>query len=185
MREAGGPGRGGSSTLPQKRNPVGATGALACAKRAPGLVAALLAALPQEHERGLRRLADRMGDPARAVPAHGRRGCAHGRRAARLEVDPARMRANLEASGGGLVAERIALALAPALGRAAAQERVEAACRRALERGTPLRDVLAADAEIAARARPAELKALLDPTRLLGASAELVERALARHRARQ
>ena len=164
VREAGGPGRGGSSTLPQKRNPGrrhrrarlrqarararrgAARGAAAGARARLGGWQIEWEVLPE-----LFRLAG-------AAAAH-MGGALRG-----LEVDPARMRANLEASGGGLVAERIALALAPALGRAAAQERVEAACRRALERGTPLRDVLAADAEIAARLAPAELEALLDPT---------------------
>jgi len=185
VREAGGPGRGGSSTLPQKRNPVGAANALACAKRTPGLVATILSALPQEHERGLGgwplewEVLPELFRLTGAAAAHVA-GALHG-----LEVDPARMRANLDAAGGALVAERVALALAPALGRAAAQEKVESVCRRARERGEALLDVLAADPKIAAQLPRPALAALLDPSDYLGASAELVERALARHRERR
>ena len=183
VHEASAAGRGGSSTLPQKRNPVGAAGALACAKRAPGLVAALLAALPQEHERGLGGWQLEWETVPELFRLTGAAAAHVGGALRGLEVDPARMRANLDAGGGALVAERIALALAPALGRADAQERVEAACRRALAPGAKLLDELAADSAIAARLPRAELEALLDPADYLGASGELVERALARHRA--
>ena len=67
--EGGGPGRGGSSTMPHKRNPVGAIGLVACAQRAPGLVATMLGAMMQEHERGAGKLAGRVGDAAGAAAA--------------------------------------------------------------------------------------------------------------------
>ncbi|HXX48800.1 MAG TPA: 3-carboxy-cis,cis-muconate cycloisomerase [Myxococcota bacterium] len=183
LREGAGAGRGGSSTLPQKRNPVGAVGALACAKRVPALVATLLAAMTQEHERA----AGGWQAEWETLPQIFQlTGAAAARLAGALrgaEVDAARMRANLDATRGAIAAERVALALAPRLGRREAQERVEAACRRALERGTAVREELGADAAIAAELDRARLDALLDPTGYLGAAAELVDRALARFRA--
>ena len=95
------------------------------------------------------------------------------------------MRANLDATRGAIATERVALALAPQLGKREAQQRVEAACKRALERGAPVRDALAADPEVAAVLDLARLDALLDPAGSLGAAAELVDRALARFRARE
>ena len=185
LREGGAAGRGGSSTLPQKRNPVGAVNALACAKRVPGLVATLLAAMPQEHERAaggwqaewetLPQLFELTG----AAAAHLRTALDG------AEIDAARMRANLDATRGAIATERVALALAPQLGKREAQQRVEAACKRALERGAPVRDALAADPEVAAVLDLARLDALLDPAGSLGAAAELVDRALARFRARE
>lgn len=183
LRESLGQGRGGSSTLPQKRNPVGAASALACAKRVPGLVATVLAALPQEHERAL----GGWQLEWETVPEIFR---LTGAAAAHLsdaldgaEVDIARMRANLELTRGAIAAERVSLALAPKLGRVAAQERVAAAARRAAERGVPLRDSLADDPDVAAALDGAQLESLLDPARYLGAAGELVDRVLARHRA--
>ena len=180
LRESAAPQRGGSSTLPQKRNPVGAAAALACAKRAPGLVATLLSALPQEHERGVGGWQlewETLPELFRVTGA----AASHLRDALRgLEVDTARMRANLAASGGAISAERVALLLTPALGRLAAQERVAAASRSPL----PLREALARDPEVGAALAGASLDELLDPVHYLGEAHALVERALARHRGR-
>ena len=68
--EPAAPGRGGSSTLPHKRNPVGAATALSAATIAPNLVATILAAQVQEHERARRRLAGRMDDVPGARARH-------------------------------------------------------------------------------------------------------------------
>jgi 3-carboxy-cis,cis-muconate cycloisomerase len=184
LRETGGPARGGSSTLPQKRNPVGAAGALACAKRAPGLVAALLAALPQEHERavgGWQIEWETLPELFRVTGAAARH---LGEALRELEVDAARMRANLSLTGGALLAERLAFALAPKLGRLTAAERVADACRRAEREGLDLRELLARDAELAPALSGLDLDELLDPTHYLGAASELVDRALERHRRR-
>ena len=184
LRETAAPQRGGSSTLPQKRNPVGAAAALACVKRAPGLVATLLAALPQEHERavgGWQVEWETLPELFRVTGAAAR----HLALALRgLEVDTARMSANLERSGGAIAAERVMFALAPALGRLAAQERVAEACRRAEREQLPLREALVRDPELARALAGANVDELLDPSRYLGAADELVERALERHRKR-
>src|SRR5207249_12326922 len=111
--EPAAPGRGGSSTMPQKRNPVGAAIALAAAVRVPGLVATMLSAAVQEHERGLGNWpAEWETLPEIALLTAGAldalAGVVEG-----LEVDPARMRANLELTRGQIFAEAVQMALAP------------------------------------------------------------------------
>lgn len=175
---------GGSSTLPQKRNPVAAVAAVACAKRTPGLVATMLAAMPGEQERAagawqaeaetLSELLRLTGSAAAAV-----RALLEG-----LEVDRERMRANLELTEGLLMAEALTTALTGELGRAAAHEHVSAASRRALDEGRPLLEVAAAVPEIAAALGEQGVAAALDPGAYLGSAGELVDRALAAHRER-
>jgi 3-carboxy-cis,cis-muconate cycloisomerase len=182
LRESLGAGRGGSSTLPQKRNPVGAAGALACAKRVPGLVASVLAAMPQEHERAVGGWQAEWETLPEIFRLTGAAASQLGVALRGAEVDTARMRANLDATRGAIVSERVALALAPKLGRLAAQEKGAAASRLSAERGATLYDVLSADAGVAAALGPGALEAALDPTRYLGAAGELVDRVLARYR---
>jgi len=178
----GGEGRGGSSAMPHKRNPVAAVAVAACAARVPGLVAAMLAVMPQEHERAAggwhaewepqRELLRLVG----AAASWGRELLEH------LEVDADRMRANLDAAGGLPLAEAAAAALAGPLGSRHAREVVEAASRRAAEDGRALREVLLASPEVAAGLDGADLDKALDPAAQLGAAGALVDRALAAHR---
>jgi 3-carboxy-cis,cis-muconate cycloisomerase len=180
------PGRGGSSAMPQKRNPVGAAVARAAAVRVPALVSAMLAAMVQEHERGLGGWhAEWETLPEIAALAAG--ALEHVTQVVGgLEVDAARMRRNLDATGGALQAGPIATALARHLGREAAHERVAAAVRRARTEGRGLREVLAEDPEVQAALPADELDRLLDPERAVGAADALVDRALAaRGRRRQ
>jgi 3-carboxy-cis,cis-muconate cycloisomerase len=178
----GGEGRGGSSAMPHKRNPVAAVAVAACAARVPGLVATMLAAMPQEHERAaggwhaewepqreLLRLVGAAASWSRELLEH-------------LEVDADRMRANLDAAGGLPLAEAAAAALAGPLGRRHAREVVEAASRRAAEDGRALREVLLASPEVAGGLDGADLDKALDPAAQLGAADALVDRALAAHR---
>ena len=126
-------GKGGSSTMPHKRNPVGAVAIRANHRRIAGLMATIVIGLEQEHERARRRLGGGMGDAARALrasPPAASSGCA--RCCEGLEVDPARMRENLDAALGLPLAESLMMALAPKIGRAEAQHRVEAASKLAL-----------------------------------------------------
>src|SRR3954469_22223800 len=151
------PGRGGSSTLPHKRNPVAAISAVASAMRAPGLVAALLGAIVHEHERPagpwqsewrpFSELLEAVGSGAAWL-----RDCLE-----HLEVDAERMRANLDLTHGALLAERVTTALAPALGRHAAHELVQAAAQEAFASDRPLGDVLAANDEVTAHVSPDDL----------------------------
>jgi 3-carboxy-cis,cis-muconate cycloisomerase len=175
------PGRGGSSTLPHKRNPVAAVSALAGALRAPGLVATLLYAMAHEHERAagawqaewrpLSELLVAVGSAAAWL-----RDCLE-----HLEVDAERMRSNLALTNGALLGERVTTALAPALGRGRAHELVEGAAGAALTEGRPLADVLGARAEVREHLSGDDLGRLLDPSDYLGSTPELIDRALRAH----
>ena len=169
------PGKGGSSTLPHKRNPVQSVAIIACAMRTPGLVATMLSAGLQEHERGvggwhaewdvMRELLALTGTAALHLQI-----LLEG-----LEVDTARMRANLEITQGLIMAERLTFALAPALGKAKAKSFMEAACKRAIAEKRHLKQVLTGLPET----RGLDLEALFDPTTYLGASNSFIDRILA------
>jgi 3-carboxy-cis,cis-muconate cycloisomerase len=173
------PGRGGSSSMPQKRNPVAAAVVGAAALRAPALVATLLGAMVQEQERGLggwhaewEALPEllRVADGALAQVAAVVEG---------LEVDAGRMAENLAASGGQLLAGAAAAARAPRQGRAAAHAAVERASRRAKAERRPLAEALAAEPAVQGELSRAELERLLDPRAAAGAAPALVDRVLA------
>ena len=172
-------GRGGSSTMPQKRNPVSASVALAAAGRTPGLVATILGAMVQEHERGLGgwQVEWDVLPEVVLVTAGGTRAAADALEG--LSVDTDRMRANLDATGGALLAEAAAMALAEAVGKHEAHACVAAACRRAAEEGLPLLDVLAADPAVNRHVDRARIAELLSPDNYLGVSRDFIERALA------
>ena len=177
------PGRGGSSSMPHKRNPVSSAVALAAAVRVPGLVATMLSAMVQEHERGLGGWhAEWETLPEIARLAAG--ALAHMADVLeKLEVDPGRMARNLEVTGGAIKAAAVSLALAPALGKKAAHELLEEASRRAARERRPLREVLGEDQEVQSRLSPSDLDRLFDPLGGVGQAVELLERALATRRA--
>ena len=172
-------GKGGSSTMPHKRNPVGATLALAAVRQAHALVPVALQAMVAEHERAIGGwhaewvvLPDLFRLTA-AAAAHVR-GIVEG-----VEVDAARMRANLEATRGLVLAERVMMALAPTLGRLPAHHRVEAAAKRAVAGGTTLHAVLADDPEVVGILGSDGLAALFEPEGYLGASDHFIAAARA------
>jgi 3-carboxy-cis,cis-muconate cycloisomerase len=183
VSEAGGGDRGGSSTLPHKRNPIAAISALACAERTPGLVADLLAAMTQEHERAAGGWHAEWLPLADLLRATGSAAAWLADCLQRLRVDPARMRANLDRTGGLLLAERVAGALAGPLGKQAAQELVRAAGAEAVESGRSFAGVLADQPKVADHLDRAELARLLDPAGYLGSAGEFVDRALRAHAA--
>ncbi len=173
-------GRGGSSTMPHKRNPVGASVALAAAARAPALVATVLGAMTHEHERGLggwQAEWDAVPDLVRTA-AGGAKGL--GDALDGLVVDPDRMRTNAEMTGGLVLAEAAAMALAPALGKAEAHSCVEAACRRARDEARPLADVLASDPIVTPHLDRAAITRCLTPEHYLGSARVFIQRVLAR-----
>lgn len=148
LAEPAGPGRGGSSAMPHKRNPVGAMVALAAAQRAPQRVAGLLAAMPQEQERGLGNWQAELAEWAGlCISTH---GAVRAMRevAAGLEVDAGRMRENIERLGGLVHAEALAVALAETIGKAGAHGLVERWSQQAVQSRRPLRAV--AEAALAA-----------------------------------
>ncbi len=172
-------GKGGSSTMPHKRNPVACAAILAAAIRVPGLVSIMLTAMVQEHERGL-------GDWHAEWETLPEIVCLTAGALAQLtqvldglELDTARMAENLEATRGLILAEAVTMALGGKIGRLPAHHLVEAACRRALAGKRHLRDVLGEDAEVRQHLTEADLQHLLDPANYVGLAAALVERALA------
>ncbi len=183
VSEGGGEGRGGSSTMPHKRNPVGAVGLVACAQRGPGLVATMLGAMTHEHERG----AGSWQAEWETLPALLRlTGSAAGTLKELLEgveVDPEKMRSDMDLTDGLMMSESVAAALAPALGRPDAQDLVEKAARRSVDSGRPFRDVLLDVPAVADSLGVDGLDAALDPGAYLGVTAELIDRTLAAHRA--
>lgn len=175
-------GRGGSSTMPHKRNPVGASVAIAAALRIPGLVATMLSAAAQEHERGLGNWpAEWETLPEIALLVAGALA-AMVDIAPGLDVDAERMRANLELTQGQIFAEAVQMALAPTLGRDRAHALVADACRRAATKRAHLREVLRAVPEVASALDASVLDRLFDPANNLGESDRYIERALAAHR---
>jgi 3-carboxy-cis,cis-muconate cycloisomerase len=174
--EPAGAGKGGSSTMPHKRNPVTAASVMAAATRAPGLVATLFAAMPQEHERGLGNWhAEWVALPDLAMTAMGAlRQVAD--MVPDLEVDVDRMRANLEVTHGLIMAERVMMALGAKLGRLHAHELVEHATRKAVAEGRHLREVLGDEPAVTAELGADELDRLFDPLGYVGQAAAFVDR---------
>ncbi len=162
---------GRSSTMPQKRNPVHSTLAVGCARLANAHAGVLLGELAHEHERAVGGWHAEWEALSGALAFAGGSAAAAADAVTGLEVDAARMRANLDASGGLVVAERISFALTPRLGRSRAHDVVAEAASAA-----SFRDALLADARTGLAAD--ELDVLLDPTGYLGAAEALVDRAL-------
>jgi 3-carboxy-cis,cis-muconate cycloisomerase len=172
------PGRGGSSTMPHKRNPIGCAVILAAALRVPGLVSTMLTAMVQEHERGLGgwqaewETLPEICLLAAGALAHALHVLSH------LEVDEGQMQKNLEATRGMVFAEAVTMVLGRKLGRSAAHQRVEAACRRALKNSRHLREELLEDTEIRGLLSASEIEQLFQPRSYLGSAEKFVDRAL-------
>jgi 3-carboxy-cis,cis-muconate cycloisomerase len=182
--EGGGEGRGGSSTMPHKRNPVGAVGLVACAELGPGLVATMLGAMVQEHERAAGAWQAEWETLPQLLRVAGSGAAIAKELLAGLEVDPGKMSGDLDVSGGLVMSESVAAALAPALGRADAQDLVERAAKRSVQEGRAFRDVLLELPEVADGLGVDALDRALDPAGYLGVTAELIDRALAAHHGR-
>jgi len=180
------PGRGGSSAMPHKRNPVVSVTILGCTRRAPGLLATVAAAAEQEYQRAAGAWHAEWETLSELVRLTGSAASWSATLLSGLRVDVARMRANLDAAGGLPLAEHVTTVLAPSLGRLAAHELVAAASVRAADQGISLPAALLTDGATAATLREAgigaaELAAATDPAGYLGAAAEFVRRALAAH----
>ncbi len=176
--EPAGEGRGGSSTMPQKRNPVSSGIVLSAATRVPGLVGTMLSAMVQEDERGLgdwhaewetlpeifRLTAGALHQVATIVPY--------------LEIDAARMRRNLDATQGLIFAESVTMAMGAHIGKSAAYALMEAASRQARASGKHLREVLTEDRSVTKHLTSAELDRLFAPENYLGVAEEFVDRVI-------
>ncbi len=173
-------GRGGSSTMPQKRNPVASEHVLAACHIVPSLVAAMLGAMIQDHERarGLWQ-SEPLILPQCFVLSAG--ALAQARTVAEgMTVDPARMLRNLQCEGGLIMAEALATHLTPALGRRAAHEAVERLCQRTQAERRSLGEAISQEPELIRQLGGADVSRLTDPTCYLGSAATFVDRIVAR-----
>ncbi|SAK64671.1 3-carboxy-cis,cis-muconate cycloisomerase [Caballeronia fortuita] len=173
-------GKGGSSTMPHKRNPVGCAAVLTAATRAPNLVATIFAGMVQEHERALggwqaewealpdlaRLTAGALSNILAIVPS--------------MEVNAERLARNLGATNGLILGEAVMLALGDAIGRLEAHKLVEGASKASVANGTSLFDELAANETIARHLPQDRLKQLLDPANYVGEAQAFVAAAIAR-----
>jgi len=177
LSEGAQPGKGGSSAMPQKRNPVDAMSALAAARLAIALVPTLLAG-DHEHERAIGAWqAEWVAIPH--IFRHTAGATSHVRQAlAGLEVHEDRMRRNLDLAGGTLMAEALTGAIAAKLGRHEAQRIVKAECDRALRDGITLAEAAVEDTCTAGVLSREEIEQALDPTRYLGSTNDLIDVAL-------
>jgi 3-carboxy-cis,cis-muconate cycloisomerase len=180
VREPYRKGRGGSSTMPQKRNPIACELILAATGNVRQLVPVMLDAMLADHERATGPWhAEWVALPqAFALTA----GALHHARAMLegLEVDPARMRRNLDLTRGLISAEAVMMALAPFVGRQEAHHLVADACRKALAHDGHLLDALRAEPAVTAHLSPERLQALLDPQSYTGLAGAFVDRVLDR-----
>ena len=176
------PGRGVSSTMPQKRNPIACEYALAAARGVRALAPLALEAMAGDHERSTGAWqSETVALPQIFVLASAAfaqsRAVAEG-----MTADVQRMRNNLDATHGLILAEAATMALAESMGKAEAHRVVEAACARALETGADLAGVLALDERVAERLGIGELRRILAAENYVGESRAVVARVVARAR---
>jgi 3-carboxy-cis,cis-muconate cycloisomerase len=178
LAEPDAPGRGGSSTMPHKRNPVACAAVLATAIQMPALVSTMLSAMVQEHERGLggwqaewhtlpqicKLTAEALDQLTYLLEG--------------LKVDPRSMTHNLEMTRGLMFSEAVAFALGKHIGKNRAHELVERACRRAVAESKHLRETLIEDAEIRAHFNNKNLDLLFNPKAYLGSAGAMIDRVL-------
>jgi 3-carboxy-cis,cis-muconate cycloisomerase len=164
-------GRGGSSSMPHKRNPAGCLLALEAAARAPGLAATLLGQLAPEHERGIGQWQSQWFTLRELACAAGSALAAMSEVLQGLEVDAQAMRANLERTKGLAYSEAVSLRLSRPL--------AERLCEQAARAGRSLLEVMRADAEVSKLIAPKELEALFQAEKSFGAASAMIERVLA------
>ncbi|MGM4896780.1 3-carboxy-cis,cis-muconate cycloisomerase [Tardiphaga sp. 839_C3_N1_4] len=177
--EPSGEGRGGSSTMPHKRNPVASASALGAATMAPNLAATIFAAQIQDHERSAGPWhAEWPTLPTLLLVTSGALAAivdiAEG-----LEINAERMLQNLDTTHGLIMAEAVTFALAEKLGKSDAHHLVEAATKRAVAEKKHLRDVLTADPKVSVQLSAAAIAKLFEPMDYQGVSQALIDRQLA------
>jgi 3-carboxy-cis,cis-muconate cycloisomerase len=175
-------GRGSSSTMPQKRNPISCNYIVACTSMVRQNVAALLDAMVEDHERSTGPWEiEWISVPEIFCLAS---GALHQARFLMegLEVDPARMRANLDLTRGLIVSEAVMMGLGPHLGRQRAHDLVYDICRKSITAKESFLDLLAADPDISKHMNRDALAKLVDPANYLGVAGEMIDRVLAGRR---
>jgi 3-carboxy-cis,cis-muconate cycloisomerase len=171
-------GRGSSSTMPQKRNPISSVYITAQTAMVKQLVAALLEAMVEDHERATGpweiewiALPEIFMLSAGALAQT--RFVLEG-----LQVNEKKMRANLDITNGLIMSEAVMMGLGAAMGRNRAHDVVYDICREVVKTGRPLVDLLAADKEISKHASRKQLEKMVDPANYLGVAGEMVDRVL-------
>lgn len=169
-------GRGASSTMPQKRNPIASEYILAAARNVQALVPVMQGAMAQDHERATGPWqAEALALPQAFVLTHG--ALLHARAIAEgLVVDADRMRGNLDITHGLIVAEAVMMGLAPHIGRGEAHHVVKHACDTALEERIPLAEALARDPAVTGKLSRADIQRLTDPAGYLGSAQAFIDR---------
>jgi 3-carboxy-cis,cis-muconate cycloisomerase len=182
VAEPAGEGRGGSSTLPHKRNPILSVTAVANARRVLDLSHTLQAAMVGEHERAAGAWHSEWEALSDALALAGGAAAAVREVTEGLEVHPEKMLENLNATGGLLLAENVTTVATEHLGRLEAHDLVEEASHRALEGGKSLREELLSEPRRGEVLSEEEIDAALDPAGYLGCAGEFVDRALKLYR---
>lgn len=176
LSETGGSGRGGSSTMPQKRNPIASTVALAAANRVPGLVAALLSQMVQEHERAVGGSQAEWATVAGVLQSTGVAIASIAEAVEGVTVNSERMLENLQLTRGAVFAEKASFLLSRKMGRERADQLLKQATDRQLLRNRTLSEVLKQLPEVQGKVNPETLSSLEDPQDYLGVARELSER---------
>jgi len=172
-------GRGGSSTMPQKRNPVTSAVVLSAAVRVPGLVSTMLTAMVQEHDRGLGGWHAEWETLPEIVSLSASASHQMAELIPKLEIDAERMRENLEATRGLIFAEAVTMALVEKIGKAAAHEIVGEACAKARNEKRELRDVIVGERRVMEHLSAGEVDRLFDARKYLGMAEIFVDRVVA------
>ena len=172
-------GRGASSTMPQKRNPIASEYILAAVRMVQGLVPVMQGSMAQDHERATGPWqAEALVLPQAFVLTHG--ALLHTKAIAQgMVVDAARMRANLDITRGLIVSESVMMGLAPVIGRGEAHHVVKHACDVALTQKIPLADALERDPAVSSRLDRAAIEKLIDPANYLGSTQGFIDRVIA------
>jgi 3-carboxy-cis,cis-muconate cycloisomerase len=173
-------GRGGSSTMPQKRNPIASEYILGATRAVHALVPVMLGSMTADHERATGPWqSESLALPQCVALTAG--ALAHARSIAEgMTIDTDRMRRNLELTGGLIMSEAVATALGPAIGRAAAEAAVARACDRSIAEGMPLATILRNDPELRPHLTDAEIDRVTNPALYLGSAGAFVDRVVAR-----
>ncbi len=174
---------GGSSTMPQKRNPIGSVLTRACVREAHGNIEILMRTMAQEHERAAGAWHAEWQALSGALAFTGGAVAALREVAANLEVYPERMRENLDATNGLVLAERVSLLLAERIGRDRAHALVRSLGRQTQERDGTLRDTLLADEEVRRHLSEDEIERAMDPATYLGSANAFIDRVLSSYHA--
>ena len=171
-------GRGGSSAMPQKHNPVGSAVALSAAIRVPALVSVMLTAMAQENERGIGNWqAEWETLPEICLLTAGSlQHMSHVLQG--LKIDTAQMAKNLELNHGHIYSEAVSMTLAKKMGKSAARKLVESALQKSSDASRHLREVLSEDTQVRQHLSADELKELFKPGNYLGSAEAMIQRVL-------